>query len=77
MKFKPNFCKVFYLNFIIMLHLSLCLALLSLLPEMARQNKYSYLGNLSIITIYITELIADIIAPAYLKVFNFKFGLTF
>lgn len=64
------------MSVILMLHLSLCLSLVSLLPEIAKQNGYEDLGNLAVILFCFGQLIDDVIGPAYLKFFNFKFGFT-
>ncbi|CAD8158182.1 unnamed protein product [Paramecium pentaurelia] len=75
MKIPTNFWKLFYMNLILMMHLSLCLALTSLLPQIAEQNGYVDLGNYSILAIYMAEFIFNILSPAYLK--NKKFNIAF
>ncbi|CAD8077445.1 unnamed protein product [Paramecium sonneborni] len=71
----PNFWKLFYMNLILTMHLSLCLALIALLPQIAEQNGYTDLGKYSIMNVYLTEFLFNIIAPAYLK--NRKFNQAF
>ncbi|CAD8164109.1 unnamed protein product [Paramecium octaurelia] len=73
----PNFWKLFYMNLILTIHLSLCLALIALLPQIAEQNGYTDLGKYSIMTVYLTEFLFNIIAPAYLKNRRFNYAFLF
>ncbi|CAD8191862.1 unnamed protein product [Paramecium octaurelia] len=77
MKKYANLGKVLYMNIVLTFHLSQCLALASLLPQIVDQNNYSYLGGLGLICIYTVNLIFNLVAPLYLTKMKYRYGFTF
>ncbi|CAD8124059.1 unnamed protein product [Paramecium sonneborni] len=72
-----NLGKVLYMNLVLTFHLSQCLALASLLPQIAQQNNYPSLGGLGLICIYSVNLIFNLIAPLYLTKMKYRYGFVF
>ncbi|CAD8208697.1 unnamed protein product [Paramecium octaurelia] len=77
MKKYANLWKVLYMNLVLTFHLSQCLALASLLPQIAEQNNYPSLGELGLICIYTVNLIFNLIAPLYLTKMKYRYGFVF
>ncbi|CAD8099819.1 unnamed protein product [Paramecium primaurelia] len=77
MKKYTNLGKVLYMNLVLTFHLSQCLALASLLPQIAEQNNYPSLGELGLICIYTVNLIFNLIAPLYLTKMKYRYGFVF
>ncbi|KAM3139226.1 hypothetical protein pb186bvf_008636 [Paramecium bursaria] len=71
-----NYGKVIYMNVVLAIHLSLCLSLTSLLPEIALQNGYKSLDTYILLIIYGSEIFGNFIGPLYLTKILYKYAFT-
>ncbi|KAM3139227.1 hypothetical protein pb186bvf_008637 [Paramecium bursaria] len=62
------------MNIVLTLHLSLSLSIAGLLPQIADQNGYGSLGQLSIIAIYLVNLSFNLIGSGYLSKIKYRYG---